>query len=180
MYFTADFEKTMIVKLAEGKLRTAFGEYTEMLFYDGQKECIAMVMGEVKDEEGILCRVHSSCIYGHYFNSIECDCRQQMELSQQLIQHAGKGIIIWLEQEGKGNGHFALLKSKDYKQKGFSQADAYEAVGFKKDARDYRNAAEILKHIGISSIRMLTDNPQKAETLAQHGVKVAGIASTKV
>ncbi|QHT69730.1 GTP cyclohydrolase [Rhodocytophaga rosea] len=170
----------MIVKLAEGKLRTAFGDYTEMLFYDGQKECIAMVMGDVKDRQDVLCRIHSSCIYGHYFNSVECDCRQQMELSQQLIQQAGFGIIIWLEQEGKGNGHFALLKSKEYKQKGFSQADAYEAVGFKKDARDYRNVAEILQQIGVSSIRMLTDNPKKAETLIQYGVNVAGISSTKV
>jgi GTP cyclohydrolase II len=170
----------MIVKLAEGKLSTAFGDYTEMLFYDGQKESIAMVMGDVKDATDVLCRIHSSCIYGHYFNSTECDCRLQMELSQQLIQEAGKGIIIWLEQEGKGNGHFALLQSKAYKQKGFSQADAYEAVGFKKDARDYRNAADMLKEMGVQSIRMLTDNPKKAEILAQYGMKVVGINSTKI
>jgi GTP cyclohydrolase II len=170
----------MIVKLAEGNLKTAYGEYKEMLFYDGQKESIAMVMGEVTNAQAVLCRVHSSCIYGHYFNSIECDCRQQMEISQQLIQEAGKGIIILLEQEGKGNGHFALLQSKAYKLKGFSQADAYVAVGFKKDARDYRSAAEVLKELGVQSVRILTDNPKKAETLAQYGVHVVGTVSTKI
>lgn len=168
----------MIIKLAEGKLKTAFGDYTEMLFYDGQKESVAMIMGDVKGAEEVLCRLHSACLYGHYFNSLECDCRQQMELSQQLIQQAGKGIIILLDQEGKGNGHFALLQSKAYKQKGFSQADAYEAAGFKKDARDYHSAAKILRDLSVKSIHLLTDNPKKAELLAQYGVNVTGITST--
>lgn len=165
----------MIVKIAEGNLKTHFGTYREMLFYDGQKESIALIMGEVEGAEDVLCRVHSSCIFGHYFNSAECDCREQMEISQQLIQQAGRGIILLLEQEGKGNGHFALLKSVEHKRMGLSQADAYEAVGFKKDARDFTPAAKILKEIGVRSIRMLTDNPQKVETLTRHGVDVLGI-----
>jgi GTP cyclohydrolase II len=139
----------MIVKLAEGNLKTKYGEYREILFYDGQKESIALIMGEVTDAEAVLCRVHSSCLFGHAFNSIECDCREQMEISQQLIQREGRGIIIWLEQEGKGNGHFALLKSVEHKRLGLKQADAYEAVGFKSDARDFRAAAEILMALGV-------------------------------
>ncbi|MBP6826249.1 MAG: GTP cyclohydrolase [Saprospiraceae bacterium] len=165
----------MVVKIAEGNLKTRFGEFHEILFYDGQKESIALVMGVVAGEEDVLCRVHSSCIFGHVFNSIECDCREQMEVSQQLIQKAGKGIIIWLDQEGKGNGHFALLKSVEHKRLGLAQADAYEAVGFKKDARDYTRAAEMLNELGVRSIRMLTDNPDKVETLARHGIRVTGI-----
>lgn len=168
----------MIVKLAEGNLKTKFGEYHEMLFYDGQKESIALIMGEVAGREEVLCRVHSSCIFGHAFNSIECNCREQMEISQQLIRQAGRGIIIWLEQEGKGNGHFALLKSVEHKRKGLAQSDAYEAVGFRKDARDYRAAAEILTQLGVKSIRMLTNNPEKVETLARHGVQVTGTRPT--
>lgn len=164
----------MIIKIAEGNLRTRFGEWKEILFYDGQKEAIAFLMGEVAGGEEILCRLHSSCIFGHYFNSIECDCREQMEASQQMIQKAGKGIIILLDQEGKGNGHFALLKSVAFKREGLKQADAYEAVGFKKDARDFRVAAEILNEIGVHSIRMITDNPLKTETLKQYGIRVAG------
>jgi len=164
----------MIVKLAEADLKTKYGDYHEILFYDGQKESIALIMGEVKGEEGVLCRVHSSCIFAHNFNSIECDCREQMEISQQLIQKEGKGIIIWLDQEGKGNGHFALLKSIHYKNEGLSQAQAYEAAGFKKDARDFMPAAKILGYVGIKSICMLTNNDNKTEALTRYGVKVSG------
>jgi len=164
----------MIVKIAEGTLETKFGSYREFLYYDGQKESVALVMGNVKDAESVLCRVHSSCLAGHVFNSIECDCREQMEISQQLIQEAGKGIVIWLDQEGKANGHFALLKSKEYKKKGMPQGDAYEAVGFKRDARDFARVADILNDLGVVSIVMLTNNPHKTGTLTQHGVQVTG------
>lgn len=165
----------MIVKLTEGNLKTKFGLFQEILFYDGQKESIALMMGDLQDAEDILCRVHSSCIFGHYFNSIECDCQEQMDISQELIQRQGKGIIILLDQEGKGNGHFALLNSVKYKRQGVKQADAYEAVGFKKDARDFSSAAKILKNIGVKSIRMLTNNDKKIDTLKQHGIEVTGI-----
>jgi GTP cyclohydrolase II len=170
----------MIVKLAEGNLKTKFGEFQEILFYDGQKESIALVMGKVEGEENVLCRVHSACIFGHYFNSIECDCREQMEISQQLIQKEGRGIVILLEQEGKGNGHFALLKSVEHKRKGVKQADAYEAVGFKKDARDFSSAGKILKHIGVKSVKMLTENVAKVNTLTQLGIDVTGIQPLKL
>ncbi len=164
----------MTMKIAEGTLDTKFGTYKEHLYYDGQKETIALVLGDVKNAEGVLCRVHSACIAGHVFSSVECDCREQLETSQQLIRQAGKGIVIWLDQEGKANGHFALLKSKEYKNQGMSQSAAYEAVGFKSDARDFTGAAEILNDLGVVSITMLTDNPDKTATLTRHGVKVAG------
>lgn len=163
----------MLIKLAEGNLKTDYGEYRELLFYDGQKEAIAMMLGDAAGAENVLCRIHSSCIHGHYFNSIECECRAEMEISQKLIEKAGVGILILLDQEGKGNGHFALLTSIAHKRKGLKQADAYEAVGFKKDARDYRAAAEILQFIGVKSICMLTDNPGKVNTLEQLGIRVA-------
>ena len=92
----------MIVRLAEGNLKTKYGQFDEKLYYDGQKEAIVMSMGDLKDAEEVLCRVHSSCIFGHYFNSAECDCQEQMDISMQLIQQAGQGIIILLDQEGKG------------------------------------------------------------------------------
>ena len=164
----------MIVKLAEGNLKTKYGVFQEALYYDGQKEAIAFFMGDLKDAESVLCRVHSSCIFGHYFNSIECDCQEQMDISQQLIQKEGRGIIILLNQEGKGNGHFALLNSVRYKRQGVQQADAYEAVGFKKDARDFSSAAKILKDLGVKSIMMLTNNSKKVETLRQFGIEVIG------
>jgi len=170
----------LVVKIAEGNLKTKYGKYHEILFYDGQKESFALVMGDIENEESILCRVRSSCIFGHHFNSIECDCREQMEISQQLIQREGKGIVIWLEQEGKGNGHYALLKSAVHKKKGIPQAEAYEAVGFQKDARNFRAAADILKELNVKSVRMLTNNQKKVETLTQHGIHVVGIKPTRL
>lgn len=162
----------MIVRLAEGTIKTLYGAYREYLYYDGQKESIALVMGDVRGEN-ILCRVHSSCLYGHAFNSMECDCREQMQISQKLIEKAGKGIVIWLEQEGKGNGHYALMQSKKYKQQGMLQGEAYEAAGFNRDARDFRCAAEIIRDLGASSICLITDNADKVQTLTQYGIIVS-------
>lgn len=170
----------MIIKMAEGDLQTKYGKYHEILFYDGQKESIALVMGEVAGAEEVLCRVHSSCLFAHAFNSIECDCREQMAISQQLIERAGRGVIIWMDQEGKGNGHFALLKSVEHKRKGLAQADAYEAVGFKRDARDFRAAGEILRALGVKSVCMLTNNPKKVKTLTDQGIEVVGTVPTEL
>lgn len=164
----------MIIKIAEGNLKTKFGEYHEIMYYDGLKESFALVMGNILDGEDVLCRIHSSCIFAHHFNSIECDCREQMEMSQQIINDAGKGVIIWLDQEGKSNGHFALLKSAEYKKQGMTQAEAFEATGFQNDARDFAKAADILKELGVKSIQMLTNNPNKVSTLTKHGINVVG------
>ncbi len=164
----------MVIRLAQEPLKTKFGEFLEVLYYDGQKESIAIVMGDVQDGEEILCRVHSACLAAHVFNSIQCDCREQMELSQYWIEQAGKGVVIWLDQEGKGNGHLSLLATRPLKEQGLSQADAYEQLGYKRDARDYTRAAEILRDLGVQSVTLLTDNAQKAEDLLRVGIRVAG------
>lgn len=164
----------MIVRLGEGTLKTKFGEFLEVLYYDGRKEAFALVMGDVKNSDDVLCRVHSSCISGHIFNSIECDCREQMELAQASIEQAGKGVIVWLDQEGKGNGHLAILASRPLKRQGMSQGAAYEKVGYKADARDFTPAAEILRELEIRSVILLTDNPQKADDLLNVGIRVSG------
>lgn len=164
----------MTIRIAEGTLRTKYGTCREYLYYDGKKETIALVMGDVAGQEAVPCRVHSACVAGHVFNSIECTCREEMEAAQRFIQEAGRGIVIWLDQEGKANGHFALLLSKAFKDQGLSQSAAYEAVGFKSDARDFTGAAEILADLGVVSIVLLTNNPDKTDTLTRHGVRVAG------
>ncbi len=168
----------MIHKLAEGTLKTRYGQYREMLYYDGQKESIAMILGDPKGKDDVLCRIHSACVYGHVFNSIECDCRSQMETAQQMIQQEGCGILILLDQEGKGNGHMALMKSQAFKQAGMRQADAYVAAGYSADARDFRAAAKILKDLGVLSVRLITDNPQKGQSLEDLGVSVSGYLTT--
>lgn len=164
----------MIIRLAERDLLTKFGTFTEILYNDGQLESIALVMGNVESEENVFCRIHSSCISAHVFNSIECDCREQMEMSQALIEKAGKGVIIWLDQEGRGNGHLALMKSIPFKKAGLGQSEAYIKAGYEADARSYRPAAEILSDLKVKSVVLLTNNPDKAEDLLRESIAVSG------
>jgi GTP cyclohydrolase II len=164
----------MIIRLTSGSLETRFGTFLEILYYDGQKESIALVMGDIHNAEDILCRIHSSCIRGHVFSSTECDCREQLEISQSLIQQAGRGIIIWFDQEGRGNGHLALLGSIDLKKAGLSQAQAYLKLGYEADARSYKRAAEILDELKVKSIVLLTNNPGKIKDLEQESISISG------
>ena len=163
----------MIIRLAERELRTKFGTFTEILYYDGQKESIALVMGDVAGGEEVFCRVHSHCIGAHVFNSIECDCREQMEAAQALIEKEGRGVIIWLDQEGKGNGHLALMQSIPFKKAGDPQAVAYVKAGFKADDRSYRAAADILNDLKVKSIVLLANGAGKADDLRKEAIIVS-------
>ena len=164
----------MIKRLAERELLTKFGAFRELLYYDGKQESIALVVGDVSGRDGILCRVHSHCIGAHVFNSIECTCREEMAAAQEMIQQAGCGVIIWLDQEGKGNGHLALMESMKYKKE-FGQAEAYERAGYAADARDYRPAADILADLEVRSIRLISNNAAKADDLRNASILVSDI-----
>ena len=163
----------MVKRLAERELSTKFGTFREILYYDGRCESIAITMGDVAGED-VLCRVHSHCISAHVFNSIECTCREEMEAAQSIIQNEGRGVIVWLDQEAKGNGHLALIESIPFKKE-HGQARAYEMVGYKADARDYRPAAQILNDLAVRSIVLLANSESKAEDLRRESVKVSAI-----
>ena len=163
----------MIKRLAERELRTKFGTFTEVLYYDGRKESIAIVMGDVDGGEDILCRVHSHCVGAHLFNSIECDCREQMAAAQAAIEKAGRGIVLWLDQEAKGNGHLALIQSTPFKRAGDPQAIAYQKAGFRADARDYQAVAQILSDLGVKSVILLATDDRKADDLRRDGISVS-------
>lgn len=169
-----------ILKLAESEINTKYGKFQEYLYGDGHNNFIAITMGNVSGSENVLCRVHSTCIYGHYFNNIDCDCQSQLDNAQSLIQAEGRGIIILLDQEGKGNGHLALMKSKAYKDLGYPQSKAYEAAGFRSDARDYAGAAFIIKDLKIDSIVMITDNVNKIKMLTEHNINVVDIKTAQI
>lgn len=161
----------MVIRLGERDLQTRFGTFREVLYYDGQRESIALVMGDVEGGEDVLCRLHSACLGGHVFNSTECECASEMAGAQAAIQTRGSGVVIFLDQEGKGNGHLALIKSMEYK-KDLGQAEAYVKAGYKADARDYRPAAEILAELGVVSIVLLSASSDKSDELARHSVTV--------
>ena len=164
----------MNIRLSERELRTKFGTFNEMLYYDGQSDSIALVMGDVADAEKVFCRIHSSCISAHVFNSIECECREEMAAAQAAVAEAGRGVIIYLDQEGKGNGHLALMESIQYKKE-FGQAEAYVKAGFKADGRSYRQAGEILSDLKVRSIILLSNSPEKADDLRRESINVAGL-----
>lgn len=170
----------MIVQIANADLETKYGLYREYLYYDGQKESIAIVHGDVTNGESILCRIHSHCISAHVFNSIECDCREQMEISQKLIESERKGIIIWLDQEGRGNGHMAKLQSAKLKQNGTSQSEAYSQLGYDVDSRKFIRAAEILADLKVCSIKLLSNNPKKKEDIEKSGVQISSVIPVKI
>jgi GTP cyclohydrolase II len=170
----------VIVLLAQGPLHTRFGPFTEYLFYDGQTESGAIVKGDITGGQEVLCRVHSHCTSAHVFNGIECDCREQMAMAQEKIEQAGRGIVIWLNQDGKGNGHMAELLTAGLRAEGVAQTEAYAQLGFKRDARSFDRAAEILKFFQVASVALLSNNPEKAGGLTECGVTVAGTVNLTV
>jgi GTP cyclohydrolase II len=164
----------MVIRLAEAPLHTRFGTFLEMLYYDGRQESIAIVMGDVRQRDNVLCRLHSHCVAAHLFNSIDCDCREQMDLAQAMIEQQGAGVIIWLDQEGRGNGHLALLRSRALQAQGLSQTEAYVQLGYAADAREYTSAAAILQDLGVKSVVLMTNSPHKIGSLQAAGITIAG------
>ncbi|MGH3974642.1 MAG: GTP cyclohydrolase II [Pseudonocardiaceae bacterium] len=170
-----------IVRLAERSLMTKFGVWREVLYYDGTAESMALIYGDVAGREAVACRVHSACISAHVFNSIECDCREQMAISQAIIQDRGCGVVIWLDQEGRGNGHFALmLAARLAAEQAISQTQAYLRLGYRDDRRRYEQATAILHDLGVGSVRLLTNSPGKASALAEGGVEIIGVLPVAV
>lgn len=156
----------VIVKLACCPLQTHFGIFTEHLYYDGLTEVIALVFGDVSGKPNVPVRIHSACLTAHAFFSTECDCREQMAMAQAHIVKEGFGVVVWLNQEGKGNGHFALVVTSADRRNNIGQADAYVNRGFAADRRDYAAAGKVLRDLNPASIVLLTNNPKKLEALS--------------
>jgi GTP cyclohydrolase II len=164
-----------VILLAQDSISTRRGTFQESLFYNGLSQSIALTVGDLADGNDLLCRIHSSCLSAHGLGSISCDCALQMDYAQFEIIRAGRGIIIWLEQEGRGNGHLAKMLAEPIKRRGLSQGAAYEAAGFHADARRYTDAVEILAYFRISSVILLTNNPLKRISLEKSGVIVSEV-----
>jgi GTP cyclohydrolase II len=162
----------MIAELARGPLMTQYGEWSHILYWDGLREAIALVKGDVAGKEALPTRVHSSCITSHVFLSVECDCREQLEITMAFIEAQGAGVIIWLDHEGRANGMMAHIASQQLKRDGLSQADAYRKLGYPADARRYETAAEILRALGVKSVTVMTNNPTKVDALRQAGLPI--------
>ncbi len=135
------------------------------------EEAVALVMGEMKSRTPLV-RVHSQCLTGDVFHSLRCDCRQQLELSLSMIAQEGAGILIYEQQEGRGIGLMAKLQAYELQDAGLDTVEANERLGFKADHRDFSLPAEILKALGATRVRLLSNNPDKVEALEKAGVRV--------
>lgn len=164
-----------MILLAQDSISTRHGVFTESLFYNGRSQSVALTVGEIAGASRLLCRIHSSCLSAHGFGSISCDCTTQMDHAQAEIIRAGRGIIVWLEQEGRGNGHLAKMLAEPVKRRGLAQGAAYEAVGFQADARSYTDVVEILRYFEVASVALLTNNPLKRTFLEKSGVTVSTV-----
>jgi 3,4-dihydroxy 2-butanone 4-phosphate synthase / GTP cyclohydrolase II len=166
----------LIERVAEAVLPTAFGEFTAIGFrslVDG-KHHVAMVKGEVDGEPDILVRMHSECLTGDVFHSLRCDCGQQLESALAMIERAGRGVLVYLAQEGRGIGLLNKLRAyKLQEENGLDTVEANVALGLPVDLRDYGIGAQILKDLGLSSIRILTNNPKKIIGLEGYGLSVS-------
>ncbi len=168
-------DKGGLEHLVAARLPTEFGEFDIHLYSSSidRKEHIALVMGDLTTNEPVLARVHSECLTGEIFGSRRCDCGPQLALSLELIAQAGRGVLLYMRQEGRGIGLADKLRAYNLQDGGMDTVDANLALGHQADARHYDSAALMLRDLGVNRVALLTNNPSKIEELQKLGVEVA-------
>jgi len=162
--------------VAVAELPTRFGHFRLVGFWNNRdgKEHVAMVHGDVVGAEDVAVRLHSECLTGDVMGSLRCDCRDQLTEGLRAIQREGRGILLYLRQEGRGIGLLNKIRAYALQEQGLDTVEANQALGFRDDERDYAVAAHMLRSLGVKSVRVVTNNPDKIRQLAQHGVEVSG------
>ena len=164
----------LVERVVATRLPTAFGEFNVVGYRSlvDDKHHVAMVKGEVDGEPDVLVRVHSECLTGDVFHSLRCDCGEQLESALAMIEREGRGVLLYLAQEGRGIGLLNKLKAYNLQDKGLDTVDANLELGLPVDLRDYGIGAQILADLGLSSIRILTNNPKKIRGMEGYGLSV--------
>jgi len=166
--------ETLITRGEKVALPTKHGEFSIIPYKQTSNglEHVALIKGEWKPGEAVLVRVHSSCVTGDIFGSLRCDCGQQLEKAMEMVEQEGKGIIIYMNQEGRGIGLFNKLNAYKLQEQGQDTVEANLNLGFKEDERDYGVGAQILRDLGVSKLRLLTNNPRKRAGLEGYGLGI--------
>ena len=167
-------KETLVEKEVSIKLPTEFGDFDMIAYTDKNsgEEHLALIKGTWQEDEPVLVRVHSSCITGDIFGSCRCDCGPQLHAAMERIEKEGKGVLVYMNQEGRGIGMMNKLKAYKLQEEGYDTVEANIKLGFKEDQRDYGIGAQILRDLGVRKMRLMSNNPQKRTGLIGYGLEI--------
>ena len=165
----------LVDRVTVTKMPTKYGEFTAYGYVNklNGEHHIALVKGDIGDGKDVLCRVHSECLTGDTFGSLRCDCGQQFAAAMTQIEKEGRGILLYMRQEGRGIGLINKLKAYELQEKGMDTLEANLALGFKGDEREYYIGAQILRDLGVKGLKLLTNNPDKVYQLEEFGMEIS-------
>ena len=164
----------LVRRVAEASLPTEYGEFTAIAYKSDidPDEHLALVMGDISTEEPVLIRAHSECLTGDVFGSLRCDCGEQLRMAMRRVAEEGRGVVLYMRQEGRGIGFHNKIRAYALQDKGLDTVEANVSLGFEPDQRDYGIGAQIMADLGLHEIRLLTNNPKKTIGLESYGLKV--------